>query len=170
MTGLHPADDVIIEVAVLITDKDLKIVAKGPCLAVHRSDEVLARMDDWCQRTHGGSGLTERVRSSTVSMEQAADEVLDFVRLWVPQGASPLCGNSIAHDRRFVRREMPGLEDWLHYRNVDVSTIKELVRRWYPDTVRAPDKQGHHLALDDIVESIEELRWYREHVFVSSGD
>jgi len=167
MTGLHPEVDVIIEIATLVTDRDLNILATGPMLAVHQPDEVLERMDEWCQTTHGKSGLTERVRQSTVTIEDATAQTLEFLQHWVPKGKSPLCGNSIGHDRRFVRKYMPEFEDFLHYRLIDVSTIKELVRRWYPNSVRPPRKQGNHLALDDIRESVAELKWYREHVFVT---
>jgi oligoribonuclease len=168
MTGLHPEVDVIIEVATLVTDKDLNVLATGPVFAIHQPDEVLERMDEWCQTTHGASGLTDRVKASTTTIEEATAATLEFVAHWVPKGKSPLCGNSIAHDRRFVRKYMPDFEDYLHYRLIDVSTVKELVRRWYPDSVRPPRKQGNHLALDDIRESVAELKWYREHVFVAS--
>ncbi len=166
MTGLHPETDVIIEVACLVTDAQLNILAEGPVLAVHQPDSVLDSMDEWCRTTHGASGLTARVRESTVTIEEAERQTLEFVAAWTVSGASPLCGNSIGHDRRFVRRYMPAFDGWLHYRSIDVSSVKELVRRWYPDSMRPPAKKGHHLALDDIRESVEELRWYREHVFV----
>ena len=166
MTGLDPATDVIIEIASLVTDQDLNILAVGPMLAIRTPDETLAAMDDWCTRTHTASGLVDRIRASSVTIEEAEAQTITFLQSWIPKGASPLCGNSIAHDRRFVRRYMPEFESWLHYRNIDVSSIKELVRRWYPDTLRAPAKKGHHLALDDIRESVEELRWYRANVFI----
>lgn len=166
MTGLNPGKDVIIEIASLVTDGQLNILAEGPMLAVHQPDAVLEAMDEWCVKTHGASGLTDRVRASTVDIEQAEQKTLEFLAGWTVRGASPLCGNSIGHDRRFVRREMPAFEAWLHYRSIDVSSIKELVKRWYPAALHAPAKKGHHLALDDIRESVEELRWYREHVFV----
>lgn len=166
MTGLAPETDVIIEVAALVTDVHLNILAEGPVIAVHQPDEVLGAMDEWCTRTHGQSGLTQRVKDSTTSIEEAEAQTLEFVRAWTVPGKSPLCGNSIAHDRRFVRRYMPEFETHLHYRNIDVSSIKELVRRWYPGSMRAPVKKGNHLALDDIRESVEELRWYRANVFV----
>ncbi len=169
MTGLHPEKDVIIEVAALVTDVDLNILDEGPVLAIHQPDSVLDTMDDWCRTTHGASGLTQRVKDSSVTIEEAERQTLEFVQRWTVQGKSPLCGNSIAHDRRFVRRYMPAFEAWLHYRNIDVSSIKELVRRWYPANVRPPTKKGHHLALDDIRESVEELRWYRANVFVPPG-
>jgi len=167
MTGLDPEKDVIIEVAVLVTDSDLNVLAEGPCSAIHRDDKVLAAMDDWCTRTHTASGLVERIRASQLTLEEADRQVAEFISKWVPKGRSPLCGNSISHDRRFVRRSMPEFEDHLHYRNIDVSTIKELVARWYPDCPGAPKKKGLHLALDDIRESVSELRWYRENVFVA---
>ena len=165
MTGLDPKRDLIIEVAVLVTDSQLNVLAEGPCVAVHQSDEVLAAMDDWCTRTHGASGLIDRVKASPVSIEEVDDQVATFIAHWVPPGRSPLCGNSNSHDRRFVRRFMPKLEQHLHYRNIDVSTIKELVKRWAPKLSGAPKKKGLHLALDDIRESIAELSWYRDHVF-----
>jgi len=168
MTGLEPEDHLIIEVAILVTDAHLRVLEEGPCLAIHQSDEVLARMDDWCTRTHTASGLVQRIRDSTVTVQDAEAQVLEFVSKWVPEGRSPLCGNSISHDRRFLRRYMPSFEAYLHYRHVDVSTIKELVGRWYPPSLRPPAKKGHHLALDDIRESVEELRWYRQNVFITT--
>jgi len=170
MTGLDPSRELIIEVAVLVTDSELNVLAEGPCVAVHQSDETIAAMDEWCTRTHTASGLVERVRASQLNIEQVDLQVAEFVSQWVPEGSSPLCGNSISHDRRFVRRYMPALEGQLHYRNIDVSTIKELVARWYPGSSGAPKKKGLHLALDDIRESISELRWYREHVFAARLD
>jgi oligoribonuclease len=167
MTGLDPERDRIIEVACIITDADLQIVAEGPNVPIHVPDALLDGMDEWCTKTHTSSGLVDRIRATDLTIAQADVQTRDFVAQHVPKGASPLCGNSIAHDRRFVRREMPLFHEWLHYRNVDVSTIKELVRRWYPQTVRAPVKKGAHLALDDIRESIAELAWYRRHVFVA---
>jgi oligoribonuclease len=169
MTGLDPEREVIIEIAVLITDGTLNILAEGPVLAVHQPDAALEAMDDWCRKTHGKSGLTRRVRQSTIEIEEAERLTLEFVRAWTLPGTSPLCGNSIAHDRRFIRRYMPLFEEHLHYRLIDVSSVKELVRRWYPPDLRAPVKKGNHLALDDIRESVEELRWYRENVFVPPG-
>ncbi len=165
MTGLDPKTELIIEVAILVTDSSLNVLAEGPCVAVHQSDAVLADMDEWCTRTHTASGLVDRVRSSTLSIEEVDTQVAEFIARWVPKGASPLCGNSISHDRRFVRRYMPALEAHLHYRNIDVSTIKELMKRWAPGLGGAPKKQGLHLALDDIRESVAELGWYRENVF-----
>ena len=165
MTGLDPETDLIIEVAILVTDSDLNVLAEGPCVAIHQSEEVLAGMDAWCTRTHTASGLVERIRSSPLSIAEVDAQVAEFIAQWVPKGVSPLCGNSISHDRRFVRRYMPALEAHLHYRNIDVSTIKELVKRWAPGQRGAPKKKGLHLALDDIRESVAELAWYRENVF-----
>jgi len=166
MTGLSPEEDTIIEVATLVTDADLNVLAEGPCLAVHQSDEALGAMDEWCTRTHTASGLVARVRESRVDIVEAESLTLEFLNQWVDPGCSPLCGNSISHDRRFVRRYMPNFESFLHYRNVDVSSIKELVHRWYPKNLWAPKKKGNHLALDDIRESVEELSYYRKNLFV----
>lgn len=165
MTGLEPATDVVLEVAVVITDGDLNLIAEGPALAVHQSDEVLAAMDEWCTRTHGESGLTARVKASRYSVADVEAEVLAFLAKHVPAGASPMCGNSIGQDRRFIRRYMPQLERYFHYRNLDVSTVKELCRRWRPELMAGFTKKGCHLALDDIYESIAELKYYREHFF-----
>jgi len=170
MTGLDPDRDAIIEMATLITDARLDVLAEGPNIAVWQSDSVLESMDAWCRKTHGESGLVARVRGEGIPLAEAERRTMDFVRAWVPQKKSPLCGNSIAHDRRFVRRYLPQLEAWLHYRNLDVSTVKELVNRWYPESFRPPKKKGAHLALDDIRESLDELRWYRDHVFARPGD
>jgi oligoribonuclease len=166
MTGLVPRRDAIIEIATLVTNHDLEILAEGPELAIRRTEDELALMDDWNVKTHTGSGLIDRMRTSGTDIAEAARLTLEFVQQWTPAGKSPLCGNTIPHDRRFLRVEMPDLEDHFHYRSLDVSTIKELVKRWYP-TSRPPRKQGAHRALDDIRESIEELRWYREHIFAA---
>ena len=166
MTGLDPEVDTILEIATIITDGQLNIVAEGPNLAVHQPDSVLEGMNDWCKQHHGDSGLTERVRSSDVSLAEAEQLTLDFIKVHVPERSSPLCGNSIHQDRRFLVKYMPEIEAYLHYRNVDVSTVKELVRRWYPD-ISQPAKRGDHLALTDIRESISELKYYREKVFLS---
>lgn len=165
MTGLDPDRDVIIEAAVLVTDPQLEIVAHGPEIAIHRTPEELSLMNAWNRRTHGDSGLVRRVRDSQTSIEQAEDEILEFLAEWTEEGASPLCGNSVHQDRAFIRRQMPRLDAWLHYRILDVSTVKELVKRWYPD-LEPFAKQQRHRALDDIRESIDELRWYRERVFL----
>ncbi len=166
MTGLEPDRHVIIEIASLITDGELNVLAEGPNLAIRRTEEQLALMDAWNVATHTGSGLVERIRASEVDAAEAERQTLAFVRHWVAKGTSPLAGNTIAQDRRFLRREMPKLEAHLHYRHVDVSTIKELVRRWYAHAPQPPEKRQAHRALDDIYESVEELRWYREHFFV----
>jgi len=165
MTGLDPDVDTILEMAILITDAELNLVAEGPSVAIHQGDDVLEAMGDWCKTHHGASGLTARVRSSSLSMAEAEAMALDFVRQHVPERSSPLCGNSIHQDRRFLVRYMPRLEAYMHYRNIDVSTVKELARRWYPN-LKPPVKQAAHLALDDIRESIAELAYYRQAVFV----
>ncbi len=161
MTGLEPERDVIIEIATIVTDAELNTIAEGPVLAIHQSDDVLAGMDEWNTTHHGQSGLTERVKKSQVSTRDAELQTLEFLRQHVPEGASPICGNSIGQDRRFLVKYMPELEAYFHYRNLDVSTLKELVRRWRPDLLNGFNKKGAHLALDDIRESIEELKYYR---------
>ncbi len=166
MTGLSPDSDHIIEIATVITDGQLNIVAQGPVLAVHQPDEVLATMDEWNTRTHGESGLSARVKASTLSAAAAECETLAFIQQYVPKNKSPLCGNGICQDRRFMAREMPLLEAYVHYRNLDVSSIKELVKRWKPELCAGLVKKNTHKALDDILESIEELRYYREHFIV----
>ena len=164
MTGLDPDQDTIIEIATIITDGELNILAEGPSIVVHQPDHILDGMDEWNTTHHGDSGLTAKVKASTISMRIAEQQSLDFIKQYVPPSTSPLCGNSIHQDRRFLVPYMPELETYLHYRNIDVSTIKELARRWYPDS-RAPIKKAEHLALADIRESINELRWYREKLF-----
>lgn len=168
MTGLDTTQDRIIEVATIVTDSQLQVLAEGPVLAVHQSDAVLAGMDQWNTRTHGNSGLTARVRASQVDEATAEAQTLDFLRRWVPAGVSPMCGNSICQDRRFLARLMPQLEAYFHYRNLDVSTLKELARRWYPTVSAGLRKQSSHQALEDIRDSIEELRYYRQHLFVAT--
>ena len=163
MTGLDPDTDLIIEIATVITDKDLNILALGPVLAVHQSDAALAAMDDWNQQHHGQSGLIERVKASTIDDAEAERLTIEFLKAWVPENTSPICGNSIGQDRRFLYRYMPKLEAYFHYRNIDVSTLKELAARWAPDVKNGFNKESTHQALDDILESIEELRYYREH-------
>lgn len=163
MTGLDPDTDVIIEMATIVTDSQLNVLAEGPVIAVHQSDEILAGMDDWNTRQHGGSGLTQRVRESVIHTAEAEALTLAFLEQWVPKGKSPICGNSICQDRRFLYRHMPTLEAYFHYRNLDVSTLKELAARWSPEIMSGFKKGGTHLALDDIRESIAELRYYREH-------
>jgi oligoribonuclease len=163
MTGLEPDTDRIIEVAVVVTDMHLNIIAEGPVFAIHQSDETLDKMDAWNKGTHGRSGLIERVKASTVSEDEAATQLIAFLKQYVPAGKSPMCGNTICQDRRFMARGMPKLEAFFHYRNLDVSTLKELCRRWKPEIVGGFKKHQKHTALADIIESIEELRYYREH-------
>ena len=162
MTGLDPLSDRIIEIATIVTDKNLNIIDKGPAIAVHQSDEMLDGMDEWCTSQHGKSGLTERVRHSSVSEETAEAVTIAFLRKYVPEGRSPMCGNSICQDRRFLARWMPELEMYFHYRNLDVSSLKELASRWKPEVLEGFSKQGSHLAMDDIKDSIEELKHYRK--------
>lgn len=162
MTGLDVNQDVILEIATIVTNSNLDVLAEGPVLAIHQSDEILAGMDEWNTRTHGETGLTQRVRDSRISTGQAEAETLAFLREWVPQGASPICGNSIGQDRRFLFRYMPALEAYFHYRYLDVSTLKVLAERWAPAIKEGFQKKGTHKALDDIHESIAELRYYRE--------
>jgi oligoribonuclease len=163
MTGLNPDADRIIEVAVVVTDSDLNVLGEGPVLAIHQSDEILDGMDAWNKGTHGRSGLIERVKASTVTEAHAEAQLIEFLKKYVPNGKSPMCGNSICQDRRFMARTMPKLEEFFHYRNLDVSTLKELCRRWKPELVNGFKKHQMHTALADILESIEELQYYREH-------
>ncbi|KRW82113.1 oligoribonuclease [Marinobacter sp. P4B1] len=165
MTGLDPEKERIIEMATIITDSELNLVAEGPVIAIHQPDSLLEAMDEWCTNTHGASGLTQRVKDSKTSEAEAEQETLAFLKQYLSAGESPLCGNSIGQDRRFLVKYMPELEAFFHYRNLDVSTIKELARRWRPDVLDSVKKKGSHLALDDIRDSIEELRHYREHFF-----
>lgn len=165
MTGLDPETCVVMEIATIVTDAQLNILAEGPIIAVHQPDSVLDSMDEWCTRVHGESGLTKRCRESTVNEQEAAAETIAFLQQWVEAGKSPLCGNTIGQDRRFMVKYMPELEAYFHYRSIDVSTIKELTRRWKPEVLSGFEKKGVHLALDDIRESIEEMRYYREKVF-----
>ncbi|MGO1247029.1 MAG: oligoribonuclease [Oceanisphaera sp.] len=165
MTGLEPDEHKIIEIASIITDKELNILAEGPVLAIYQDEAELAKMDDWNVRTHTGSGLVERVKKSQVCEGEAISQTLAFLRQWVPEQSSPLCGNTIGQDRRFLARHMPELESFFHYRSIDVSTIKELVRRWQPALLEQFPKKGSHKALDDIRESIAELQFYRKTVF-----
>ena len=162
MTGLDPDNDHIIEIATIVTDAQLNILAEGPVLAIHQKEEVLAKMDEWNQRTHGGSGLLQRVRESSIDEAQAATQTLAFLQQYLEKRKSPMCGNSICQDRRFLARYMPELEAFFHYRNLDVSTLKELARRWQPAIYNGFNKTNAHLALDDIRESIGELKYYRE--------
>jgi len=165
MTGLDPETDTIIEIATIVTDPQLTTLAEGPVIAIHVNDERLQAMDAWNTEHHTASGLVDRIRASTISLEQASAETIEFLTRWVDPGKSPMCGNSICQDRRFMVRYMPQLEAYFHYRNIDVSTIKELVKRWQPAAFDGFSKTGAHLALDDIRESISELRHYRKRVF-----
>ncbi|MDV3502969.1 oligoribonuclease [Marinobacter sp. M-5] len=165
MTGLDPEKEKIIEMATIVTDSELNLVAEGPVIAIHQPDSLLDAMDEWCTRTHGQSGLTQRVKDSKISEREAELATIEFLKQYVAPGKSPLCGNSIGQDRRFLVKYMPELEDFFHYRNLDVSTIKELARRWRPDVLAGVKKKGSHLALDDIRDSIDELRHYRATFF-----
>jgi len=165
MTGLIPEQDTIIEMATVVTDKDLNILSEGPVMAIHQPEAIMASMDDWNTRQHGGSGLTDRVASSKHTLRSAEEQTLSFLSKWVDKGASPICGNSIGQDRRFLVRYMPKLESYFHYRNLDVSTLKILANLWKPDVAKGFSKKGSHLALDDILESIEELKYYRQNLF-----
>jgi len=165
MTGLEPETDVILEIATIVTDSQLNILAKGPMLAIQQSKEVLDNMSQWCIEHHGQSGLTQRCLDSKVSIESAIIQTMAFVSQYVPKNMSPMCGNSIGQDRRFLVKYMAEFEDYFHYRNLDVSTVKELARRWKPEVLAKVHKKGAHLALDDILESIDELKVYREHFF-----
>ncbi|TPQ28327.1 oligoribonuclease [Methylomonas koyamae] len=165
MTGLDPDNDLIIEIATVVTDKNLNILAEGPVMAVHQADAALAAMDEWNQQHHGQSGLIQRVQNSDIDAAEAERRTLDFLQQWLPARTSPMCGNSICQDRRFLYRYMPKLEAFFHYRNLDVSTVKELAARWAPQIKDGFNKQASHKALDDIIESIDELRYYRETFF-----
>ena len=163
MTGLSPENDRIIEVAIVITDSNLETVAEAPTLVVHQSDAMLDGMDNWNKSTHGRSGLIDKVKASTLDERAVELRMLDFLKLHVPKGISPMCGNSVCQDRRFMAKGMPDLEAYFHYRNLDVSTLKELCKRWRPELAKGLVKHGKHEALADIYESIEELKYYREH-------
>lgn len=162
MTGLDTFNDVIIEIATVITDKELNILAEGPVIAIHQPDSILDGMDEWNQEHHGSSGLIKRVKESKYTAQQAQSETLAFLQKYVPKGASPMCGNSICQDRRFLAREMPELEGYFHYRNLDVSSLKELASHWKPELLDGYSKKEAHLAMDDVLESIEELQYYRK--------
>lgn len=163
MTGLDPEKERIIEIATIVTDKDLNILAEGPVLAINQSDELLNAMSEWCIKTHTANGLVQRVKESKLSERAAELQTLDFLKKWVPKGASPICGNSVAQDKRFLFKYMPELADYFHYRHLDVSTLKELASRWKPEILKGFEKKNTHLALDDIRESIAELAYYRAH-------
>lgn len=163
MTGLEPDSDVVIEIATIVTDSNLNTLAEGPVIALHQSQERLAGMDEWNTTHHNRSGLVDRVKASAENEQSATDLTIDFLNQWVPKGASPMCGNTICQDRRFMARHMPRLESYFHYRNLDVSTLKILMKLWRPELEAGIRKTGAHLALDDIRESIEEMRYYREH-------
>ncbi len=166
MTGLSPEEDTIIEIATIVTDEQLNVIAEGPTIAIHQPPERLKSMDQWNTEHHTSSGLLERVHHSVIDLAEAERMTLAFLRKYTARRKCPLCGNSIGQDRAFLRRYMPKLESYFHYRNIDVSSIKELVKRWYPPEMHAPQKKNAHLALDDIRESIEELRFYRNNIFV----
>ena len=165
MTGLEPRTDKVLEIASIVTDSELNVLAEGPELAIYQTDDVLNNMNEWCITQHGKSGLTERCRNSKISEQQACELTIDFLKDYVPAGKSPMCGNSICQDRRFMHVHMLSLEEFFHYRNVDVSTVKELARRWRPNLLDGLKKKGSHLALDDIRESIEELKYYKNDFF-----
>lgn len=165
MTGLDPETHKVIEIATIVTDGQLNILAEGPVLAIHQPESELDKMDEWCTTTHNNSGLVKRVRESRVSEEEAIKLTIEFLEKWVPKGKSPICGNSIGQDRRFLYKHMPELEEYFHYRYIDVSTLKELTRRWQPEVLEGFEKSGSHLALDDIRESIAELQYYRKTIF-----
>jgi len=164
MTGLDTQKDVIIEIATVVTDSELNTLAEGPVLAIHQNDDILNTMDDWNTKQHGNSGLTERVKNSNINEAEAERQTIEFLRQYVPANASPMCGNSICQDRRFLARCMPQLENYFHYRNLDVSSLKELAKRWAPEVFKGFNKESSHLALDDIRDSISELKYYREHL------
>ena len=166
MTGLDPTEDVIIEIATVVTDKDLNTLAEGPVIAIHQTDQFLDGMDEWNTNQHGKSGLTARVRSSEIDTANAEQQTIQFLSQWLDPGVSPMCGNSICQDRRFLARYMPELEKFFHYRNLDVSSVKEIARRWRPEIPKSFRKNASHLALDDVYDSIAELAHYREHFFV----
>ena len=163
MTGLDTNNDAIIEIATIVTDSELTVLAEGPIIAIHQSDDKLKGMDEWNTKQHGKSGLTERVRESNITVEEAEQETLNFLKDYVPAGVSPMCGNSICQDRRFMARLMPELEAYFHYRNLDVSSLKELAVRWAPKVAKGYKKRSSHLAMDDVKDSIRELQHYREH-------
>jgi Oligoribonuclease (3''->5'' exoribonuclease) len=169
MTGLDTANDHIIEIATIVTDSQLQVLAEGPMLAVHQPQAELDKMDEWNQTQHSQSGLIKRVQESDISMAEAETQTLEFLQKYVPAKASPMCGNTICQDRRFLAREMPSLEAFFHYRHIDVSTLKELAARWYPKVANGFEKEGAHLAMDDIRDSIRELKYYRENILIAAS-
>ena len=164
MTGLDPLNDRIIEIATIVTDKELRVLDEGPSIVIRQDGDILDRMDEWCTNQHGQSGLTQRVRNSSISEDTAEAVTIAFLEKYVPAGKSPMCGNSICQDRRFLSRWMPELEEFFHYRNLDVSTLKELARRWAPEVADGFNKESSHLAMDDIRDSINELKHYRKNM------
>ena len=166
MTGLDTETEAIIEIATLVTDKDLNVLAEGPVMAIHQPETMLAGMDEWNTRQHGQSGLTERVRNSTTTLAEAEQATLAFLKQFLDERQSPMCGNSICQDRRFLARQMPSLEAFFHYRNLDVSSVKEIIRRWRPELIKGFNKQSSHLAMSDIKDSIAELTYYRDVFFI----
>jgi len=169
MTGLDPSNDRIIEVATIITDKNLNELAVGPMHAISQESSILSSMDQWNTEQHTKSGLVERVKKSTINESDAEKATIEFLEQHVPSNKSPMCGNSICQDRRFLARLMPQLENYFHYRNLDVSSLKELAQRWYPNIAKGFNKESKHLALDDIRDSIDELKYYREHILLSEN-
>jgi len=165
MTGLFPETDVVLEIATIVTDKNLNILAEGPVIAIYQPDSTLDNMDKWCVDVHGKSGLTARCKASVIDEQGAVKQTIEFLEKYVPKGVSPLCGNTIGQDRRFMVKYMAELDDYFHYRSIDVSTVKELIKRWKPDVLDGFHKKGSHQALDDIRESIAEMAYYREQVF-----
>lgn len=166
MTGLDAEKEVVIEIATLVTDSELNVLEEGPCIAIHQREEVLNKMDEWNTKHHNASGLINRVRESLINHEEAEKKTLGFVKKYCTKGTSPLCGNSIHQDRKFLSKYMRNLHDYLHYRSIDVTSIKELVTRWYPDSPKFPKKSNEHMALTDIRESLQELIFYRQHYFI----
>ncbi|WP_396588491.1 oligoribonuclease [Bermanella sp. R86510] len=164
MTGLEPKTDVIIEIATIVTDGQLNVLAEGPVLAIHQPDSIIDNMDEWNTKTHGNSGLVQRVKDSKINEQEAVKQTIEFLQQYIGKGISPMCGNSVHQDRRFLNKYMPELEDFFHYRNIDVSTLKELARRWAPEKLIGLEKKGSHQALDDIRESIDEMKFYRQNI------
>lgn len=169
MTGLDVETEVIIEIATIVTDGDLNVLEEGPAMAIHQDEAILSRMDDWNKKQHTGSGLRRRVKESRITVPEAEQATLKFIKKHCPPHAAPLCGNSISHDRKFLAKYMKTLHDYLHYRNIDVTSIKELIGRWYPNGAKLPKKSDLHLALTDVRESIEELKFYRKHYFIANN-